>query len=194
MTPIAKNVIVIDEQGNRYEATYLKRAKGLVKNGRARFIDENTICLACPPRNLEDNKMTENINTVNTSEHTVENSVDYILKQIAELQATLSDVMNSAATISSNMADALKKLADIDNGDIDINDAISKINEPLVLREATYQKMIGLYEKMLDRLMPNENDKRSRLDGIQAIAKHYDFDCSDELTAFVKSVYDMIYG
>lgn len=48
-TPIEKNVIVVDEQGNEYEATYPKRAKGLVKNGRARFIGENKICLACPP-------------------------------------------------------------------------------------------------------------------------------------------------
>ena len=49
MTPIEKNVRVVDEQGNEYEATYPKRAKGLVKNGRARFLDESTICLACPP-------------------------------------------------------------------------------------------------------------------------------------------------
>ena len=45
MTPIEKNIIVVDEQGKTYEATYPKRAKGLVKNGRARFIDENKICL-----------------------------------------------------------------------------------------------------------------------------------------------------
>ncbi len=53
MTPIEKNIIVVDEQGNEYEATYPKRAKGLVKNGRARFIGENKICLACPPQNFE---------------------------------------------------------------------------------------------------------------------------------------------
>jgi len=57
-TPIEKNVIVVDEKGNEYERTYPKRARGLVKNGRARFIDENTICLACPPVNIsEDIKM-----------------------------------------------------------------------------------------------------------------------------------------
>ena len=58
MIPIAKNVIVVDEQGNEYEATYPKRAKGLVKNGRARFVSENKICLVCPPNTiLEDNVM-----------------------------------------------------------------------------------------------------------------------------------------
>ena len=55
--PIVKNIRVVDEQGNEYEATYPKRAKGLVKNGRARFISENKICLACPPDKSEDKKM-----------------------------------------------------------------------------------------------------------------------------------------
>lgn len=48
--PIEKNIGVVDEQGNRLEPTYPKRAKGLVKKGRARYIDGKTICLiACPP-------------------------------------------------------------------------------------------------------------------------------------------------
>ena len=63
MIPIAKNINIIDEHGNKYEATYLKRAKGLVKKGRARFINEGTImCLARPPQ-TEDNM--ENINIGN---------------------------------------------------------------------------------------------------------------------------------
>jgi len=55
-------VIVVDEQGNEYEATYPKRAKGLVKNGRARFVGENKICLACPPDEvLEESNMSDKI-------------------------------------------------------------------------------------------------------------------------------------
>ena len=61
MTPMTKNINVIDENGNILGATYSKRAKGLIKNGRARLIDENTICLACPANeNLEDSTMNEN--------------------------------------------------------------------------------------------------------------------------------------
>ena len=56
-----KNIAVIDEQGNKYEATYPKRAKGLVKSGRARFVDEWTICLARPPVKSEDKTMSENM-------------------------------------------------------------------------------------------------------------------------------------
>ena len=80
MTPIEKNIIVVDEQGNEYEATYPKRAKGLVKSGRARFVDENKICLACPPNfDLEDKKMTEEIKTESIY------NIEYILSQIAKI-------------------------------------------------------------------------------------------------------------
>ncbi len=64
MIPIAKNILVVDEQGNEYGATWPKRARGLVKNGRARFLSENKICLACPPWiDMEDNEMTDVIMT-----------------------------------------------------------------------------------------------------------------------------------
>ncbi len=56
---MTKNISVIDTQGNIYEATYPKRAKGLVKKGRARFVDETTICLARPPYHTEDEIMEE---------------------------------------------------------------------------------------------------------------------------------------
>jgi len=54
VTPIAKNVIVTDEAGNFYEPTYPKRAQGLIKNGRARAIGENKICLTKPIDNRAD--------------------------------------------------------------------------------------------------------------------------------------------
>ena len=61
-----KTVGVRDEAGNRYEATYPKRARGLVKHGRARFTDESQteIILTCPPNQkliLEDHTMTEQV-------------------------------------------------------------------------------------------------------------------------------------
>jgi hypothetical protein len=69
--PITKNIRVTDANGVIIGATYLKRAKGLVKHGRARFTDEHTLCLTRPPvgspaNNLypEDNEM-ENILTNN---------------------------------------------------------------------------------------------------------------------------------
>lgn len=49
-----KTIAVVDEDGNVYQPTYPKRARGLVKNGRARWLGENRICLACPPKNTVD--------------------------------------------------------------------------------------------------------------------------------------------
>ena len=39
MIPIEKNIIVVDENGTVFESTWLKRANGLVKKGRARWLD-----------------------------------------------------------------------------------------------------------------------------------------------------------
>ena len=99
MTPIEKNIIVVDEQGNEYEATYPKRAKGLVKSGRARFVDENKICLACPPNfDLEDKKMTEEGKTESIY------SIEYILSQIAKIQEQ-TEYLNIAIEKLSQMGD-----------------------------------------------------------------------------------------
>ena len=84
MTPIEKNIRVIDEQGNEYEATYSQRAKGHIKNGRARFVDENTICLACPPKNMEVNmsiSLKEIWNRIVATQNKLE-SIDNILFKI----------------------------------------------------------------------------------------------------------------
>lgn len=54
---MTKNIRVTDESGRDYGCTYPKRAKGLVKNGRARFVDENVICLACPPNQSQTNDL-----------------------------------------------------------------------------------------------------------------------------------------
>ena len=84
--PIEKNVIVVDEQGNVYEATYPKRAKGLVKNGRARFVDENTICLACPPNEqiAELQKSLESIDKILFKIQCVTDSQSYVEQEEGE--------------------------------------------------------------------------------------------------------------
>ena len=81
-----KTVIVIDEQGNKLESTYPKRAKGLIKNGRARVVDENTICLVDLPKHiiLEENKM--NNNNINLEEKKeVKIDLVYIINKIDEI-------------------------------------------------------------------------------------------------------------
>ncbi len=55
-----KSITVTDAQGNVYQPTWPKRAKGLVKHGRAAFVNEHTICLTQPPCITEENAMTAN--------------------------------------------------------------------------------------------------------------------------------------
>ena len=49
---MSKLINVIDEQGNALASTYPKRAKYLVKHGRAQADGDNTIILLVPPKNM----------------------------------------------------------------------------------------------------------------------------------------------
>lgn len=140
MTPIEKNVIVVDEQGNEYEATYPKRARGLVKNGRARFIEENKICLACPPTNdkLEDNKMsTYNVNNITKRE---------IWEQIKKLQDLLENIdraLNALQCVQSHVI-AEEDQQMVFDADVAMTkaQAIQKITAE---RETTIREMLKSY-------------------------------------------------
>ena len=171
MTPIEKNIIVVDEKGNEYEATYPKRAKGLVKAGRARFIDENKICLACPPDiYLEDNNMTESTNNVKTESIY---SIEFILNQIAKLQEQ-TEYLNTT----------LEKLSELGDGDsggpgapgnILGMEKAKAIGDVVRCRETTNQQLLAFYEKIYDDLRPvNDAAKTSILDKLTEIAANAD--------------------
>jgi len=72
---MTKNIEVVDEFGFSYGVTYPKRAKGLVKNGRARFENDEKIILTRPPEHLimEDNTMSDN------KQKTLKNTDDIIV-------------------------------------------------------------------------------------------------------------------
>ena len=159
-----RKIAVVDEAGKSYEATYLKRAKGLVKHGRARFIDENTICLACPPDNLkytEDNSMTntENINVnVETGEVTIPEAdaaasekytLEYFLKQIEKISEAYTNggteyVVNSITCIHNEGTPC--------GGS---GEEVAKAAADAVrYRETTVQKTLDFYFRMVDELKP----------------------------------------
>ena len=142
-TPIEKNVIVVDEQGNEYEATYPKRAKGLVKNGRARFVGENKICLACPPdKILEENNMSNNINK------------NLIFNQIVELQKRLESVDKMLFSIQC-VTDSQSYVDQEDGEPVTLDylpdvamEKIKSIREIVLEREKTINKMLDFYLKL----------------------------------------------
>ena len=167
MTPIEKNVIVVDSQGDILEATYPKRAKGLVKNGRARFIDDNKICLACPPKNLEDNKMTDKMMDMTTGE-VIEMtsgepklSVEYILAQLEKISSQTAYLNEAIAQISGMQVAG--------SGDIGTQGKASAIADVVKCRETTNQKLISLYEKMYDKIVGTPSIDIDKIDAATKI-------------------------
>ena len=191
MIPIEKNIIVVDTQGNEYEATYPKRAKGLVKNGRARFIDENKICLVCPPKiKTEDKYMSEN-KKVNTTQATKPQpniqknqisdklTVDYILGKLEEI-----------ITGQAFLTDAVAKLGQMKSGgpgDVGTQEQAKAVGEIVKAREATNQKLIALYEKMYDDLTSKETSLKEM--AVKALDKAAD---SENKIALITDALDAI--
>ena len=173
-----KTVKVVDETGKEYEATYFKRAQGLVKKGRARFIDENTICLVCPPNQndlISEDKTMENTmkhtDTIETNAPTTEETafllpetddpecitltnqhhINYCLKKIDEIGKETESLVT-----------AIKSIASLDvvvtpngNNAEAQTDAIAQI---FGSREITNQKKIDFYRDMIDRFLPPKKD------------------------------------
>lgn len=146
-----KNIEVVDEAGNVYEPTWPKRAKGLVKHGRARFVDENRICLTCPPDKTEETHMS---NTSIFGEMTVQD----ILVRIAS-------IVNQTSYIG-EVAEALKAMGDGDSGDMYSPGNVmgqakaEALGAIVATRETTNQQILRLYEKMYDDMI--------RLSGLSA--------------------------
>jgi len=170
--PIEKNVIVVDEQGNEYEATYPKRAKGLVKNGRARFVGENKICLACPPdKTLEETKMEENKLTAKE-----------IFIQLTVLQKQLTE--NSQTSLH-RLGDALSTLEG-EEGDA-LPEQIADICDVFKTRELTLLKMLEMYEKMYDDIQKEETQKvnliKAAFDNNMSFIESSDINSEDKYAA-----------
>ena len=211
MIPIEKNIVVVDEQGNEYEATYPKRAKGLVKNGRARFIDENTICLACPPNTkMEDNNMSENIK-INPTNNNTSNSKT--TKEVTETTAVSPTPTTNQSSEKLTMDYLLGKLEEISLGQAFLTDAISElgkmksggpgdvgtqeqakaIGEIIKAREATNQKLIALYEKMYDDLKPREESiKMKALDMLSVVVREAGFYESEQAAEMIFNILETI--
>ena len=167
-----KTVHVVDEAGNRYEATYLKRAQGLVKKGRARFIDENTICLVCPPNTiLEDNIMEDN--RLTTKE---------IFVQLTILQKQLTE--NSQTSLH-RLGDAITSIGEEDNEAR--YDQVTEVCDVFKTRELTLLKMLEIYEKMYDDIQKEDAKKvnliKSAFDNNMAMIKESDMETQDKVAA-----------
>lgn len=154
--PIGKNVKVIDEQGNQYEATYPKRARGLVKKGRARFVDENTICLACPPNEyLEEFIMEENRGLKEQAVPEGEMTVAYVLQQMEKIQSNMTDLNDSFYHLSE-----MEEVSPVGSSVVTKAEAF---RDAIMARETTNQQLIAFYKNVYEDIRPRSNaDERRR--------------------------------
>ena len=164
-----KNIIVVDEQGNQYEATYPKRAKGLVKNGRARFVDDHTICLACPPDiDLEDKIMSDN----------KEISIAYLLEQIEKIAAQ-TDYLNVA----------IEKLSKLDYSAPECgsppDERAKALGDIVRCRETTNQQLIAFYQKLYEDLKPEPSLTERKFALLEQLAQNLSLPGNKESIALV---------
>ncbi len=65
---MTKNIAVLDENGNQIGTTYPKRAKGLVKSGRAVYSGENAVRFCRPPSAVKAERTETKMNDINIRE------------------------------------------------------------------------------------------------------------------------------
>ena len=155
MTPITKNINVIDEQGNVYEATYPKRAKGLVKQGRARFINESTLCIACPPDiNLEDNIMSDINKPISNGPRP--STIPYLSEEQENESVSLSRVLSSIEKLvcdNSYIVEAVNSIRDISEDDDWVEEKTNAMIAIVRAREETNKEALKVLERLTNCLV-----------------------------------------
>ena len=168
MIPIEKNIIVVDENGTVFESTWLKRANGLVKKGRARWLDEQTICLACPPENEEDIIMENSKQTENVTERIAESESikqpdsrtdGLTIKGLLDRMDAIRQEMLSMNDLSGTMEAIANQGGADDAGHI-----AEATSQAFVARETTCQQQLRFLEKIYDDhfSVPSEEAKTAR--------------------------------
>ena len=134
-----KTIAVVDEQGNTYEATYPKRARGLVKKGRARFVSESMICLVRPPK-VEEKRMSNMV------------TIEKIFEQLNKIVDSNEFFERALHTLAS-MTSANIPTDSYAPGDIAGQARAQAVADICKQRETTNQQLIRFYEKMYDDMM-----------------------------------------
>ena len=153
MITIEKNIVVVDKNGTVYQSTWLKRANGLVKNGRARWLDEHTICLACPPEKTEDAPMEENKEQVSPESGL---SLEKLLERM--------DAIRKDMLWMNELLDTMKEIA-VQAGEDDGGHIADATSQAFVARETTCQQQLRFLEKIYDDRFsaPSEEAKTARI-------------------------------
>lgn len=152
---MTKNIFVTDEYGRSYENTWPKRAKGLVRNGRARWVEQEKICLTYPPNeSSEENAMAENKQPAVSQADTVQPpagssaapDMQYVLTRI-------DSILNQTAYLHEAL-EATGALSSQGPGDVAGQAKGEALGKMVEAREATNRELLRFFEKMYDDLKP----------------------------------------
>lgn len=205
-SPASLKIEVVDSSGKIIGRTYEKRAKGLVKKGRARFTDENRITLlpsedAHEYIETEGYKMDERINTENIENISEENgqytieSVMQCMKKILDDTQYIKDALDNVAEIPSGDAGDCGS-----PGDIAGKAKAEAISTIVRERENTNQKLIDFYNKVYNDLKAQQfsasdvEKKIQLLNTLSAMPGIHSDDFEDNLTDRVKDLVSSIIG
>ncbi|MGN1116589.1 MAG: hypothetical protein ACI4TH_08475 [Candidatus Ornithomonoglobus sp.] len=157
---MTKNITVIDENGNIVGSTYPKRADGLVKKGRARWISDTAVCLRAVEKESEANEMAVNIYEV------FDNQISKMQEQLRDETAETAMPVRMQILKTMEVFRAQQqgeKVIDLVKTQLDMMQESLK-NEPAtpenaLARETTRQKMLGIIEKLLDNGGAQQSEK-----------------------------------
>lgn len=205
-SPAALKIEVVDSSGKIIGRTYEKRAKGLVKKGRARFTDENRITLlpsedAHEYTDTEGYKMDERINTENieniseeNSQYTIESVMQCMKKILDDTQYIKDAIFNVTEIPSGDAGDCGSP------GDIAGKAKAEAISTIVRERENTNQKLIDFYNKVYNDLKAQQfsasdvDKKIQLLNTLSAMPGIHSDDFEDNLTDRVKDLVSSIIG
>lgn len=170
-----------DENGNELEPTWPKRARGLVKSGRARFVSDDTIILTSSedakrtlPPEMEDIKMPETAyNDTETAVTVIGDAPRAEGEDIGSTgpslpQITVREILDRIDALvrdQSGLRDALDRIQLIGSGggdqpgspgDIAGQAKAQGIADMLRARETTIQKTLDFYMQVYRDLQPND--------------------------------------
>lgn len=205
-SPASLKIEVVDSSGKIIGRTYEKRAKGLVKKGRARFTDENRITLlpsedAHEYTDTEGYKMDERINTENieniseeNSQYTIESVMQCMKKILDDTQYIKDAIFNVTEIPSGDAGDCGSP------GDIAGKAKAEAISTIVREREDTNQKLIDFYNKVYNDLKAQQfsasdvEKKIQLLNTLSAMPGIHSDDFEDNLTDRVKDLVSSIIG
>jgi len=216
--PITKNILVTDLTGKKLAPTYARRAKSLIKKGRARWSDDGMteIRLLVSPEYYYkgDNAMdmdesegimadtsinetlkssppkAEPLKTANGGE--IELTVGYILGQIEKIRSDTAYIYESLKQVQ-NIQPFAPTMNSADYASQSKADAIGAI---VGSREATNQKLLSMYEQMYNDIKPvkavsGASEKEMMLKWVREMAASSDYlaeSIGDRLDTIIKEM------